>query len=411
MSKVVVIGHGYTSRLGLIRSLGEIGCEITVIVMVFYGRYKRFLHLEGGKPIDCYSKYVKNYYYCRAKDENELINLLVNRCACTSQKVVIIPDSDFSAAVIDRNQMRLKDSFLFPHVNNKEGAVEYWMHKSNQKKLAKEIGLNVTSDCIVEVQNHRYNIPENIQYPCFTKPLMTVGGGKGFLKRCDGEKELCNVLNYVCTHFKADIKVLVEEYMIIDKEYALVGFSNGKDVIIPGIIEFVANSQSHFGIARKGVIKPNVSFESIIDSFKKYVQRIGFCGLFDIDFYESKGKIYFGEMNLRYGGSGYAYTAMGVNLPAMMVNYLTKDDDVDGGKVITRTATFVNERMFVDDWYYGYLSRHEMRKAIESADIRFVYHSTDQAPSRAINRYINLLRIKIIIKRIKDKIHNIFTNV
>ena len=31
--KVVVIGHSFSSRLSIIRSIAQIGCEITVIVM------------------------------------------------------------------------------------------------------------------------------------------------------------------------------------------------------------------------------------------------------------------------------------------------------------------------------------------------------------------------------------------
>ena len=54
--KVVIIGHGYTSRLGLIRSLADLDCEITVIAMVFNGWFGRLIRFEGGKPIDCRSK-------------------------------------------------------------------------------------------------------------------------------------------------------------------------------------------------------------------------------------------------------------------------------------------------------------------------------------------------------------------
>jgi hypothetical protein len=31
--KVVIIGHGYLSRLSLVRSVAEIGCDVTVIVI------------------------------------------------------------------------------------------------------------------------------------------------------------------------------------------------------------------------------------------------------------------------------------------------------------------------------------------------------------------------------------------
>ena len=63
-SKVVIIGHGYLSRLSLVRSVAEIGCDVTVIVMTSQFEGKQ----SSQKPIDCYSKYVSQYFYCARKD-------------------------------------------------------------------------------------------------------------------------------------------------------------------------------------------------------------------------------------------------------------------------------------------------------------------------------------------------------
>lgn len=397
MRKVVIIGHGYTSRLGLIRSLGAVGCEVTVIVMVFHGRVGRFIRFDGGKPIDCHSKYVNRILYCNAKDKENLIKLLLDKCTDSNQKVVIIPDSDFSASVIDNNQDRLKDYFLFPHINHTPGAVEHWMQKTTQKQLAREVGLNVADGKIVTVLNQKYEIPEGIDYPCFTKPLLTINGGKSFLKRCNNESELRKILDGVSQHFNAD--VLVEDFISIDTEYAVVGISDGYEVIIPGVIEFLVNSPSHFGIAREGKIMPITGFEELMSLFKKFVQRIGFCGLFDIDFFLSNGVFYFGEINLRFGGSGYAYTAMGVNLPAMLVKSLNGVDISDMKKEVTEMATYVNERMCVDDWSFYHISESDIYQKIDNADIKFVYNSEDSAPQRKLERYIRQQKVKRVLRR------------
>ena len=397
MRKVVIIGHGYTSRLGLIRSLGAVGCEVTVIVMVFHGRVGRFIRFDGGKPIDCHSKYVNRILYCNAKDKENLIKLLLDKCTDSNQKVVIIPDSDFSASVIDNNQDRLKDYFLFPHINHTPGAVEHWMQKTTQKQLAREVGLNVADAKIVTVLNQKYEIPEGIDYPCFTKPLLTINGGKSFLKRCNNESELRKILDGVSQHFNAD--VLVEDFISIDTEYAVVGISDGYEVIIPGVIEFVVNSPSHFGIAREGKIMPITGFEELMSLFKKFVQRIGFCGLFDIDFFLSNGVFYFGEINLRFGGSGYAYTAMGVNLPAMLVKSLNGVDISDMKKEVTEMATYVNERMCVDDWSFYHISESDIYQKIDNADVKFVYNSEDSAPQRKLERYIRQQKVKRVLRR------------
>lgn len=391
--KVVIIGHGYTSRLGIIQSLAELDCEITVIAMVFHGWFGRFLRFEWGKPIDCYSKHVNKMFYCYAKDEEALIDLLLGKCSDSHQKVIVIPDSDFSAAAIDRNQDRLKKHFSFPHINHTPGAVEQWMHKTVQKKLAKQMGMNVTQDCIVTVKDGHYIVPKGVRYPCFTKPLATISGGKGFLRRCNDEVELRKVLDEVGIKFP-NTEVLVEDFKVIDTEYAVVGFSDGTNVIIPGVIEFIVNSSSHFGIAREGKIMPVTGFEPLMEQFKEFVRKVGFFGLFDIDFYESDGKMYFGEMNLRFGGSGYAYTAMGVNLPAMFVKSLLGESIDDMKQDVTDMATYVNERMCIDDWGFYHITEKEMRSIIGSADIRFVYDESDPGPQKKLERYIQMNKIK-----------------
>lgn len=363
--KVVIIGHGYTSRLAVIRSVAQIGCEVTVIVMTSYKRDGRTLNTK--KPIDCYSKYVSHVHYCYAKDEEGLMQLLLTKCSDPQQKVVIIPDSDFSAAAIDRNQERLKEHFLFPHIHHTPGAVIEWMDKVRQKQLAREIGLNVASSCVIDIKERKYVIPSEVSYPCFTKPLATVnGGGKRIFRRCNNEAELRNALDLAASI--ADMQVLVEDFKKIDTEYAVVGFSDGKEVVIPGIIQILEMAHDgHFGVACQGKVMPVNSFEDIIEQFKLFVRKIGFMGVFDVDFFQSDGKMYFGELNLRFGGSGYAITKMGVNLPGMLVKSLYQEDISDMNKVVTSSAVYVNERMCIDDWLSGYISHAEYNNFVESA--------------------------------------------
>ena len=332
IQKVVVIGHGYTSRLAVIRSVAQIGCEITVIVMAGRGRFSKKLNTK--KPIDCYSKYVSHVFYCYCQDELGLIQLLLDKCTDTQKKVIIIPDSDFSAAVIDKNQDILREYFLFPHIHHTPGAVELWMDKMKQKTLATTIGLSVASSTIIRVEKGHFEIPEIVNYPCFTKPLATIVGGKQNMKRCNNEEELKEVLYNTCDI--GDMHVLVEDYKQIEIEYAALGFSDGHEVIIPGVIQIIDLAKGfHFGVARRGKIMPIDGFEELIDKFKQFVLSVGFVGVFDIDFYKSGGEIYFDELNLRIGGSMCAYTQMGVNLPAMMVKTLMGESIADVQKQIS----------------------------------------------------------------------------
>ena len=403
-AKVVIIGHGYTSRLGIIRSLAELNCDITVIAMVFNGAFGRFIRGEG-KPIDCCSKYVNRHYYCNVTDEKGLIRLLLNKCAAPNEKVCLIPDSDFSAAVIDNNRELLKDWFVFPNIKDEAGQIEYWMNKTTQKELAKSLGLNVADGVTVEVSNKGYVLPSTIPYPCFTKALATISGGKRLMSRCNDEAQLRSVLDKISQ--KYNTKVLIEEFKTIDKEYAVVGFSDGTNVIIPGVIEFITNSRSHFGIAREGRVLQTDGFETVLEKFKQLILEIGFCGLFDIDFYQSGDFLYFGEVNLRFGGSGYAMTAMGVNLPAMLVRFFTGEDYLWMPKFIKGSSNYINERMCLDDFVAEYLTKKEYDRIISSESIKFVFDDKDPGPQRKLMRYYHFQTINRIRRQARKRIKHL----
>lgn len=397
--KVVIIGHSYTSRLGIIRSVAQIGSEITVIVMTGFKHDGKTVN--DKKPIDCYSKYVSNVYYCLRTDKERLIQILLDCCTDSQQKVVLIPDSDDTVVAIDNHQEQLKEFFLFPHILHQPGKIEYWMDKNHQKELARNVGLNVADlQHVIEIKDGQYTIPSNLNYPCFSKPLATMNGGKGGMRRCNNALELADALDFIIIQYKIkDVRVLIEDYKEIEEEYALLGFSDGKAVCVPAILKFLSVSKHNKGIARQGVVMPIDGFEELVDKFRQYVLTIGFVGVFDIDFYRSNDIFYFCEINLRFGGSGYAVTKMGVNLPAMMVKYLTGNNTCNMNRSISGSAVYANERMCMDDWYHGYITRKEYHRILDCSDIRFVADENDPLPERAYQREY---RIKTLKKYVKD---------
>ena len=395
--KVVIIGHGSTSRLGIIRAVASMGCEISVIVMTWYRHGNK--SIDTRKPYDCYSKYVSHVYYCFAKDDQGLIKILLDKCIDSKQKVILFPDSDFTAATIDDNQDVLSSFFVFPHIGKGYGSIRHWMSKDLQKELAEDIGLYVSRAQIIELRDGAFRIPQEIRYPCFTKALVTINGGKQLFKCCENEKELQSHLAETAKAYP-NLRVFVEDYKRIDTEYAVLGFSDGKEVMIPGVIQFLRNTNSHFGIAMTGTIDPPNKYEYLLNQFREFVLRIGFIGVFDIDFYLSDGNYYFGEINLRFGGSGYAVTRMGVNLPAMLIRYLRSEDYHYLNGAIESSASYVNERMCEDDWYRGYISSEEYRKIVDSADISFVKDKKDPRPYR-IFKIIHFARsLKLAMRRL-----------
>ena len=389
--KVAIIGHGYTSRLGLIRSLATIGADISMIP----------LENDRMKPVDFYSKYAKHIYPCPGRNEEDIMHIIQEKCLDPNIKVTLLPTDDFSASFIDRHIDQLKEHFYFPHIQYRQGAVTEWMNKEKQKELAKSLGINVARANIVEITNGQYHLPADITYPCFTKTRAYIAGCKDTLHQCSDEKELRDIFDQLCKRFQR-LTVMVEDFKNIDAEYAVVGFSDSKEVIIPGIIEISVMARGgHKGVACQGKVMPVKGFEEIIEKFKKLILKIGFTGLFDIDFYHSDGKLYFGEINLRIGGSGTAITKMGVHLPVLFINFLYGLPNVYLEKEIKTTAVYMNERICTDTWQTGHMTIKEFREIKDSSSISFIDDAQDKKPYIIFKLYFIIKRIKRFFKQLK----------
>lgn len=388
--KVVIIGVSYSSRLALARAIGILDCDITIIAWGISGK--------TSKPIDAYSKYVNRWLIC-PKDENTFIDILKKQCSDPHQKVVLIPDCDFSVAMIDSHQDELRPYFLMPSINEQQGAIVDWSDKMKQKRLASSIGLNVADSTLISIEDGRYSIPETISYPCFPKALASVAGGKAGMWRCNNKEDLDKSLKEIIHKKTPTVKVMVEDYKSINKEYAVLGFSNGESVSIPAIIQFIEGSRTQKGIALQGKVMPITGFEETIALFKLFVKKIGLCGLFDIDFYESDGCLYFSELNLRYGGSGYAVVKMGVNLPAMFVESIL-ERKIDSIDTISRVAIYTNERMCYNDLLNSYISPKDYNHYIESSDILFIKDRDDIQPYNEYSKIVRKAKVKYIVKKV-----------
>ena len=396
-NKVVIIGQGFTGRLSVVRSVAEIGCDTTLIVLTH--RNKSNGSLIETKPIDAYSKYVSRTLYCETHNSEMLINILLTKCVDPAQKTIIFPDNDFSAAAIDDHYDILREHFYCPNINKEQGAIAKWMDKVRQKGLAQDIGLNVTNSTIIEITDGKFNIPDSIEYPCFTKPLVSMLGAKLGIKRCNNRGELEKHLTQLPTLNErfSNSKILVEDFKKIDREFAVVGFSDGKGAVIPGIIEIINLAHGmRFGVAVQGKVYPIEDY-SLIEKFSELIKRIGFVGIFDIDYYESGGLLYFDEINLRFGGSGYAYTKTGVNLPVMMIKSFLGESIKEMNKAITDRATFFNENMAMQDWFSGYMSTKEFKQIRKESDIHFVYDENDPAPQKEFEKVFRKKHLKRIV--------------
>ncbi len=387
MTKVIVIGRNYTSRLGMIRAVGCAGYEVVVI---------RTNGVKKRKDIDAYSKYVKTYLFAKEPNKDLLIQTILSLKDPVNGKVILLPVDDYAASVIDTHIDTLKEDFLFPNIQMQQGAVVSLMDKSVQKKIALEIGLKVAKGWTVEIINGGYNLPPDIIYPCFPKPQISFQGDKKCMKKCSNEEELKCILDEIAK--VRDCSMLIEQYVKIEKEFALLGVSDGKTVFIPGMIEMLQDGQgAHKGVTLKGKIIPVNDYVQFITKLETYIEIIKFTGLFDIDAYVCKDGFFFNELNMRFGASGYAITHSGVNLPERFINILLNKPSIKKENM-SLLAVFVNEKVANDDYISGFINRKEYNSFINSSNFTFIKSKADLMPyfmftigtlKIALLRYIN----------------------
>lgn len=367
---VVVIGRNYTSRLGMIRAVGRAGYDVIVI---------KTNGTPNSKDIDAYSKYVKAYLYAKEPDREELIKVILS-LKSKKEKKILVPVDDYAASTIDDNIDLLKTDFLFPNILMKQGAINRLMDKKIQKELAQKKGLNVAEGWCVDIKNCTYSLPTDIVYPVFPKPQISFKGNKRCMKKCNNETELRRLLDDVAR--QRNCPMLLEQYIRIDKEYAILGVSNGYDVVMPATIQMLESGKgAHRGVTLQGKIINSNAHLDFINKLKEFIRDSHFIGLFDIDFYESNGTLYFNELNLRFGASGYAITSSGINLPLLFIDYIQGGKWADNDKRPNDSEfIFVNEKVAYDDYYNGYLSKKEYNKLISQADIRFIKSTDDSKP-------------------------------
>ena len=410
--KAVVMGRNFASVLGMVRAAGKAGCEVTVIRTVkripdTQSMKNKLKVMLRGDEIDASSRYVKRFFYALESGRNDLVRLLLSECAQKDEKVILLPTDDFTASTVDLNTDVLKESFLFPNIAGRQGAVTEVMNKDFQKQAAIRCGLPAAKGWCIHVQNGTYSIPDDIEFPCFTKPQISFLGDKRCMRRCNDLSELTAVVKEVAS--QKDCPILVEQFIEFDKEYAILGYSDGENVIMPDLIQMLQSGQGpHRGVTLSGKVSPLMQNEPYYEPLVRFIQSLHFEGLFDIDLFESGGKMYFNELNMRFGASGYAVTASGFNLPQLLIRHLSAGEMLSDvkQKPEIKPAVFVNEKVALDDYENGFITWEQYRSYLDSADIRFIQLKSDPNPYRSFlkrERKIRLVkRAKSLLRREKS---------
>ncbi|MCW6079490.1 carbamoyl-phosphate synthase large subunit [Clostridium sporogenes] len=139
---------------------------------------------------------------------------------------------------------------------------------------------------------------KKLGFPVLVRPSYVLGG-QG-MEITHDEKEL---IYYLSNAFQKDKKnpILIDKYLM-GREIEVDAISDGKDVLIPGIMEHLERAGVHSGDSITMYPTQNVGKdikEEILEYTKKLALGIGIKGMINIQFIEFEGKLYVIEVNPR----------------------------------------------------------------------------------------------------------------
>ena len=377
--------------LGIIRVLGSAGCTVFVIHLVNRAAGK------GAKPIDSYSKYVTKYFYAERQDHEGILRLLIEHCSDSAQKPVIFTLDDKSTFIIDSHLSRIEPYFSCAHIRHQEGAIVAGMNKHFQKGLAREAGFNVVPGWPIFFEQGEYRIPGGIEYPCFVKGLLSYGSAKNLQKKCENEADLARFLSR-CKK-ETDNPMYAERFIDVDKDWGLIGISdNGLCQGMTRADLLVMGRGSFSGVSLFGRIEP-MEDASFCSKVQRLLEKIGYTGIFNLDFVEHQGEVFFVELNFRFAAYGYAVCESGNDLPRRFVELMrgeVSETNLSGGQ----SGYYLNEKIGLYSILDGSLSKEKYRDLRKKADYHLIKMPGDHRPYLA---FVTQGALRAMRRRMKKK--------
>jgi len=212
----------------------------------------------------------------------------------------------------------------------------------------------------------------------FLKPLKSIEGSKSDIYIVRSEYELQLYLGK--KHCK---NILIQE--LIDKklEFQLIGCSlnRGEIIIIPGVSIILRQPENTNTGFLKYISLDEFQFDGI-EKCKKFIQTIGYSGLFSMEFLRGKdGKDYFMEINMRNDGNSICVTSAGVNLPFIWYNYnIGKKEWIEESKKEIKETLVMPEFDDFVNVLKGNISLRQWIRDVRQTDCFMEYDKSDIKP-------------------------------
>ncbi len=388
--KAIIVGESSVIRLCTARAIGMAGYSVDIVRV---GRKKG----KNVKAPDYFCKYVDDYFFFDETGSVSLPDFLIEKYKDCGQKPVLFTLSDKATHIVDEDRSRLGEFFIFAHLKN-DGSLSELMDKHFMKQQAAAAGLSVVKGWPIKYDGSEFAIPEDIQYPCFVKGLYSYWNSKAIQRKCDSREELV-ALSQSCKSIYPH-SLYAEEYAEIEREMGIMGLCDGEAAIIPAKTELVVMGEGkNHGVSILGRVEPLGEEDRIKKKIESLVTKLGYVGIFNIDFMVSNGEVFFVELNLRYATYGYGIYKDGVNIPALFIGVSNNRMILPSPNRIEEECTYLNEEIAYSNILDRKLSLRRYKEIKKRADIRFVYSASDPRPMICLRTRFVLQSLLLLIKR------------
>ncbi len=295
----IVFGTNHNNTLGLIRSLGQTGHKVVLML-----RAQKINYVDK-------SKYVSKTVYL--DKTSNMIGAITSVARGMKEKPVLFATGDDEASLIDMHFEELS-LYVIPEGGSHNNDINKYRNKETSNKLAEEIGFDLPRTWVISSTDA---LPDDVIFPVFVKANNSIYGGKKVQGICHNRQELLSRLLAIPLE---DFPIQVQEF--IDKEYEIMlqgcSVNHGEKVVCEIAnrkVRYYPHTYSAGSYSYSIQVKGNIELMNLCELVSLYLKRISYSGLFSAEFLYSKGKFYFLEVNLRNDGTAYLSTSCGYNLP------------------------------------------------------------------------------------------------
>lgn len=323
---VIVLGESHHNTLGLIRSLGEAGHKVFLIL-----KKKCFDFVDK-------SKYLTKTFYVDKLEE--ILPIIENISSDIESKPALFATTEEFAEYEDKYYDDLA-KLCFCEGGGESNSLSGIRCKEAMNSLAEKCGLNVPKTFIV---NSKDAIPDGIDYPVIVKSSYSVNGWKNAMTICRSQEELDDHILALDNSF---FPLLVQRYIQKDYETMILGCSvkGGQDVVSPvghRKIRFYPTEYSLGSYSQSFLTSSDIEVKVLTEKVTTFLRQITYTGLFSAEFVHCDGKYYFLEVNLRNDATSIISTRCNFNLPDILCKYYSS------GEVITPDIDIYRERHYMN---------------------------------------------------------------